>query len=60
MYITSLSVDDCEYYLAISFSSTQTVPWTVLYIIKPRNMTTLNTVYGLPTLLYSYKTNLLV
>ena len=36
MYITSLSEDGYEYYLAISFSSTQ----TVLYILKLRNFTT--------------------
>ena len=30
MYITSLSEDGCEYYLTVSFSSTQ----TVLYILK--------------------------
>ena len=38
MYITNLSVDGCEYYLTVSFSSTQ----TVLHIIKLRNFTTQN------------------
>ena len=36
MYITSLSEDGCEYYLTVSFSSTQ----TVMYIIKLHNFTT--------------------
>ena len=53
MYITSLSEDGCEYYLTVSFSSTQ----TVLYILKLHNFTTQKGKYGLPTLLYGYKTS---
>ena len=56
MYITSLSVDGCEYYLTVNFSS----PQTVLYIIELRNLTGQNIKYGLPTLLYGYKTSLSV
>ena len=56
MYITNLSVDGFEYYLTISFSSTQ----TVLQIIKSRNLTTQNAKYGLFSLFYGYETSLLV
>ena len=38
MYITSLSVNGCEYHLTISFSSTK----MVLHIIKLYNLTTQN------------------
>ena len=42
--------------LIVSFSSTQ----TVLYILKLHNFTTQKGKYGLPTLLYGYKTSLSV
>ena len=48
MHITSLSVDGCEYYLTVSFSSTL----TVMYIIELCNLTTQNVNYGLSALLY--------
>ena len=53
MYITSLSVDGCKYYLTVSTQM-------VLYIIKLHNLTTQNAKYGLLTLLYGFKTSLLV
>ena len=60
MYITSLSVDDCEHNVANRYSFSHGSIQTGLCIIKLRNLTTSNAQYGLPTLLYGYKTGLSV
>ena len=56
MYITSLSVDDCEYYSTVSSVAHRRcrteLNFVTLQLKKAK--------YGLPSLLYGYKTSLSV
>ena len=56
MHITRLSVDDCEYYLTVSSVAHSWCCVEINFItLQPKKPK-----YGLPTLLYGYKTSLLV